>query len=522
MQKLVSILIFITLWSAVLITASPASEYVLTWEEETPLITNRDGFAGGVINGKIYAFGGNGDPGARNLKSTEMFTPGTGSWVYKADNEHNNGRGVEELTATVVNGKLYVFGAWGGGSPYGVFNFVEEYDPATDTWTSKAPMPTTRAAATAVCYNGEIYLFGGYYSNILGEKVRYDVVEAYNPVTDTWRFVTNMPKVIELPAIAIVGHRVYVTGGYSYDEDRMLNDVMVYDFQTGEWITTGFTPLPTPRAFPCSSAAPVVNGKIYLIGGIMGTSASHWTTDEVEIYDTATNTWSTGPPIPQSTACHLAVFLNDTIYVIGGVTAFGSTDSEDDERTGAVWKLKLPISTIFSDLAEDHWANSYIEAIYSHGITTGYGDGTYGPEDPVSRDQMAAFIIRALYGETFSYNSTPYFIDVPSSHWAFKYIQKLKELGITTGCGSGQYCPEEIVTREQMAAFLIRARAGEDFSCSSEPYFSDVTSDHWAFDYIQKLRELEITTGYGDGTYGPDDSVTRDQMAAFLYRAFLQ
>jgi hypothetical protein len=175
----------------------------------------------------------------------------------------------------------------------------------------------------------------------------------------------------------------------------------------------------------------------------------------------------------------------------------------------------------FADVSSAHWAFDYIEAIKEAGITTGYGDGTYHPETPVTREQMAAFIIRAMHGETFSYTPTPYFTDVPASHWAFKYVQKLKELGITTGCGSGQYCPEEIVTREQMAAFLIRARVGEDFSYDQNPYFTDVPSDHWAFDYIQKLKELGVTTGCGSGQYCPQAEVTRDQMAAFLGRAFL-
>jgi len=174
----------------------------------------------------------------------------------------------------------------------------------------------------------------------------------------------------------------------------------------------------------------------------------------------------------------------------------------------------------FTDVPPSHTFFKYIQRLKDDGITV--VSGTYDVDKIVTREQMAVFIIRALYGETVTYSPTPYFTDVPSSHWAFKYIQKLKELGITTGCGSGQYCPEETVTRDQMAAFLVRARAGEAFSWSSEPYFTDVPSNHWAFDYIQKLKELGITTGYGDGSYGPGDSVTRDQMAAFLYRAFLQ
>ena len=97
-----------------------------------------------------------------------------------------------------------------------------------------------------------------------------------------------MPKVVANPAIAVVGDKAYVIGGYFSEEDRMLEDVIVYDFQTGTWITTGFTPLPTPRGFPYSHAVPVVDGKIYLVGGLMGTPASSWPTDVVEIYDTRT------------------------------------------------------------------------------------------------------------------------------------------------------------------------------------------------------------------------------------------
>ena len=100
-----------------------------SWEAATSLSTPRDQFTGGVIDGNIYVFGGNGLPDGRNLKSTEVFDPETQIWTYLADNENNNGQGVEELSGAVVDGKLYVFGAYGGGDPYGVFNFVEQYDP---------------------------------------------------------------------------------------------------------------------------------------------------------------------------------------------------------------------------------------------------------------------------------------------------------------------------------------------------------------------------------------------------------
>ena len=99
-------------------------------------------------------------------------------------------------------------------------------------------------------------------------------------------------------------------------------------------------------------------------------------------------------------------------------------------------------------------------AIYDNHITVGCSQNPlkYCPEDNVTRGQMAAFIIRAKYGETFSYTTAPYFTDVPSTHTFFKYVQKLKDDGITTV--SAIYGVDNIVTRAQMAAFLGRAFLG--------------------------------------------------------------
>jgi len=141
-----------------------------------------------------------------------------------------------------------------------------------------------------------------------------------------------MPTVVANPAIAVVGSNAYIIGGYLPSDNTLQNDVIAYDFETGIWTTTGFTPIPTPRVF--GYAAPVIDGKIYLIGGDAGNLASHWPTDVVEIYDPATDAWSTGPPLPQATGSFLPVLLDRTIYVIGGVTAYSAAGNT---RTGAVW-----------------------------------------------------------------------------------------------------------------------------------------------------------------------------------------
>ena len=119
----------------------------------------------------------------------------------------------------------------------------------------------------------------------------------------------------------------------------------------------------------------------------------------------------------------------------------------------------------FTDVPPDHWAKDYIYAIFNAGITQGCSQNPlkYCPQDLVSRAQMAAFIVRAKEGEPpANYCATGSpFADVSSGTWPCKYIKRLSEMGITQGCGPGVYCPNRDVTRAEMAAFLVRAVEGE-------------------------------------------------------------
>ena len=107
--------------------------------------------------------------------------------------------------------------------------------------------------------------------------------------------------------------------------------------------------------------------------------------------------------------------------------------------------------------------------------------------------------------------------------WSCKYVKRLVELGITSGIGEGLFGPEEAVTREQMAAFITRAldEVPADGYCGTEGPFTDVPYSLWSCKYVKRLVELGITAGIGEGLYGPGNPVTRAQMAVFLARAFL-
>lgn len=177
---------------------------------------------------------------------------------------------------------------------------------------------------------------------------------------------------------------------------------------------------------------------------------------------------------------------------------------------------------LFLDVPPDHWAYTYIGVLKHKGVTRGYEDGTYRPSNPASRDEIAALLVRSLYGEIFNFSDVPYFTDVNPSMWAFRYIQKLYEEGLTLGCGGSRFCPKEATSRAEIVAFIVRALLGEDFAFSHVPYFWDAQDDHWAFKYIQKGRELGIVQGYGDGSFRPDTFVTRAEVAALLWRAFFR
>ncbi len=143
----------------------------------------------------------------------------------------------------------------------------------------------------------------------------------------------------------------------------------------------------------------------------------------------------------------------------------------------------------FTDVLATYWAWSWIERLYNSGITTGCNTGLYCPEEPVTRAQMAVFLIRATHGVSFVPPApTGIFTDVPTTAWAANYIEQLYADGITTGCNPALmlYCPAHSVTRAQMAAFLLRAKHGAGYAPpDATGIFSDVPTTYWAAAWIE-------------------------------------
>ncbi len=115
------------------------------------------------------------------------------------------------------------------------------------------------------------------------------------------------------------------------------------------------------------------------------------------------------------------------------------------------------------------------------------------------------------------------FLDVPPAHPLHDFVSAIARSGVTAGCGSGNFCPESPNTRAQMAVFLLKARYGEDHAPppASGTVFLDVSAGDPFAPWIEELAALGVTAGCGGGNYCPGAAVTRSQMALFLLKTFL-
>jgi len=190
----------------------------------------------------------------------------------------------------------------------------------------------------------------------------------------------------------------------------------------------------------------------------------------------------------------------------------------------------------FSDVPQSHSFFEFIGKLSAAGITAGCGNGNYCPDNPVTREQMAAFIIRALGVFNPSTDVPQRFADVPKfinndptqPHPFYGFIDQMGARRITSGCGGGNYCPGSSVTREQMAAFIIKALGVFNPSTDVPQRFADVpkfinndpNQPNPFYGFIDQMGARGITSGCGGGNYCPGGTVTRGQMAVFLVKAF--
>jgi hypothetical protein len=231
--------------------------------------------------------------------------------------------------------------------------------------------------------------------------------------------------------------------------------------------------------------------------------------------------------------------------VLAGLTALTATlifSQSPGAHTVTVIHLPPPHFTDVSGAAVTQ--SNYL---FAQGITSGCGATTFCPNDNLDRSTAAVLIIRAIFSskngagsanaDNFTFTASPYFTDVPATHPQFKWIQKMKDLALTSGCKATQYCPDDKVQNFEIAIFSARAKQfletglaiPSTFSFSPTPYFNDetLTSDATHFPFIQREGDLGVfgkpaaSAGCKSGSFCATNSITRGQSLAYITRGIL-
>jgi hypothetical protein len=203
--------------------------------------------------------------------------------------------------------------------------------------------------------------------------------------------------------------------------------------------------------------------------------------------------------------------------------SIANNDANENPYNFSIQGTGIAPTPSFPDVPPYHWAWQFIESIFCAGLTAGFPDGNYRPDNPVTRAEMSVFLEKGIHGSAYtppSPDGSHPFSDI-SGHWAEAWMEELYDEGLTSGYPDGTYRPENRVSRAEMAVFLLKAMHGSGYTppAPAGGSFTDV-SGHWAEDWIEQLKAEGITSGYPDGTYRPENQVTRAEMAVFLVGAF--
>ncbi|HTO77550.1 MAG TPA: S-layer homology domain-containing protein [Thermoanaerobaculia bacterium] len=287
-----------------------------------------------------------------------------------------------------------------------------------------------------------------------------------------------------LPAPISAGQPVTATATNSGGSTSELSPEIVFSTTPDSGVSTGGQGLQIKGML--FSGTPAVT-----IGGVAATNVN---------VSSATQLTANAPALPAAAAYDLVVSVS------GGPTG----------------RLKNGYVSLPTDAVSSLYSAS-IAKLIAGGITQGCGAGIYCPDNTITRAEMSIFLIRAKYGLCFTPPPATgtMFTDVAANAFGARQIELLASLGVSTGCGGGKFCPNDTVTRDQMAVFLLRTLLGSGFvPPAATGKFTDVPVSNPFAKWIEELSRRNITGGCGFNLYCPANSNTRGEMAAFIVRTF--
>ncbi len=196
---------------------------------------------------------------------------------------------------------------------------------------------------------------------------------------------------------------------------------------------------------------------------------------------------------------------------------------DEDDGTGT-FTVRLEVKDEDGEVQEDtkeiyiHWSSPYLEELRSRGIIKGYDDGMR-PDQNITRAELVKIVIEALSENTYGMEYQGYFSDVSSTDWHWKYIEKAYELGIVDGYDDGTFGPSNEVNRAEAVKIIITGFDIDTSGSHTGGVFDDISAMDWYFKYIMTAYEEGLVSGYGDGTFGPGNSMTRGEAAKVVWLA---
>jgi len=274
-----------------------------SWTTKAPMPTARGSFGVAVVDGKIFAIGGK-NSSITYLTTNEMYDPVTDSWTEKKSMPTARA----SFGIAVYQNKIYVIGGRIANN-YTYTGANEVYDPLTDTWETKKPSPTPRDGFDANVLNGKIHLIGGKRINLPGYSTQpYDVNDVYNPSSDTWTIKAPLPVAVYDYTSAVIDNKIYVIGG----SGTTLNQI--YNPENDTWSNGKASPYSSTYGAGAATLGLMAPKRMYIMGG-----GSLVPIDGNVIYDPEIDDYSNASPLPTARNHFGLAVVNDVLYAIGGV-----------------------------------------------------------------------------------------------------------------------------------------------------------------------------------------------------------
>ena len=286
-----------------------------SWVQKAPMHEARSGLGVVAVNGKIYAIGGSTTTGSYPYSDgvedlNEEYDPSSNTWILKTPMPTP----MSEFGIAVYNNKIYCMKD----------NVNQVYDPKTDTWENRTAMPTPRHRLSANVVDGKIYIIGGYDRSLPYGGDATAINEVYDPETDTWS--TKAPMLAEKSdyASAVIEDKIYIIGGGSLFQP-LITVTQIYDTKTDSWSYGASFPyeylsfrfLEGEKAGATSGVdAPKL---IYIFAGVHKGGETEYL---VQIYNPKNDSWTAGAEIPTDRTGFGVAVLDDLFYVIGGETSY--------------------------------------------------------------------------------------------------------------------------------------------------------------------------------------------------------